>query len=515
MKFQNPLLPGFYPDPSICRVAQDYYLVNSSFEYFPGVPIFHSRDLVHWRQIGHCLTRASQLPLHRAKCSDGIYAPTLRHHQGHFYMATTNHLSGKGFQNFYVHADDPAGDWSEPVWVEQGGIDPSLFFDDDGKVYWTGNGTGWAQERGIYQSEIDLATGRRLSEIKFIWPGTGGSYPEAPHLFKRGGYYYLSIAEGGTAECHMVSLSRSRQPFGPFESCPHNPVLTHRSLMSPLQATGHADFFEDHQGNWWAVFLAIRPAYSGFYNLGRETCLAPVEWTEEGWPIVHGGEKVRLEMDVPREMAPQPWPIKPARDHFEKDKPDYSWVFLRNPHKEDWSLTDRPGWLRLTCAPPTLDDLESPAFIARRQQHFECRVSTLVDFIPQTENEEAGLVALLDVDHHAEILITKRGGTRVCLLRRRVGSLVVETAPVTVPEGPLQLSLQANRTEYRFSVTPHGCEPTRVGDHELRFLSTPVAGGYTGVVIGLYATSNHHPSKNQAYFDWFDYQAADASPVGR
>ncbi len=507
MTYQNPIIPGFYPDPSVCRVGEDYYLVNSSFEYFPGVPIFHSRDLVNWRQIGHCLTRESQLPLPGTKCSDGIYAPTIRHHQGRFYMATTNMIPGRGFCNFFVHTDNPAGEWSDPVWVAQGGIDPSLWFDPSGKVYWTGNGTLWAPVRGIYQSEIDITTGKLISETKFIWPGTGGGYPEAPHLFKRGDYYYLSVAEGGTADCHMVTVARSKEPFGPFESCPHNPVLTHRSLMNPIQATGHADFFEDHQGNWWVVFLGIRYAEHGFHNLGRETNLAPVEWTPDGWPVVHDGEKVTLEMKVSRNLPLHPWPARASRDDFDGDKLDLSWSFLRNPQAEDWSLTDRPGSLRLRCSPVTLNELASPAFIARRQQHFECRISTLLDFSPELENEEAGLAVLMDVDHHAELVATRRNGRRIAMLRRRVGTLVAEHVSAPLPDGPVELILETDRKEYRFSVAVPGQQPGLIGVHELRYLSTEVAGGYVGVVIGLYASSNGKPSGNQAFFDWFDYQA--------
>jgi alpha-N-arabinofuranosidase len=507
MKYSNPIIPGFYPDPSVCRVGQDYYLVNSSFEYFPGVPIFHSRDLVHWQQIGHCLTRESQLPLRGTKCSDGIYAPTIRHHQGRFYMATTNMIPGVGFRNFFVHTDDPAGEWSDPVWVEQGGIDPSLWFDDDGKVYWTGNGTLWAPTRGIYQSEIDITTGKLLSETKFVWPGTGGGYPEAPHLFKRGDYYYLTIAEGGTAECHMVTVARAKHPFGPFESCPHNPVLTHRSLMNPIQATGHADFFEDHQGNWWAVFLGIRYAEFGFHNLGRETNLAPVEWTADGWPVVHGGQKVTLEMEVARDLPSHLWPALASLDHFDQARLALSWIFLRNPNPDDYSLNERPGSLRLRCSPVTLNELDSPAFLARRQQHFECRVSTVVDFVPQAETEEAGIAVVMDVDHHVEFVVTLRNGQRVALVRRRVGSLVAESLSAPLPAGQHELVLETDRKEYRFSVANPGLEPTVIGRHELRYLSTQVAGGYVGVVLGLYASSNGKPSSNQAYFDWLNYQA--------
>jgi alpha-N-arabinofuranosidase len=505
MKYRNPVIPGFYPDPSICRVGEDYYLVNSSFEYFPGVPVFHSRDLVNWRQIGHCLTRRSQLPLEGAAPSDGIYAPTIRHHGGRFYMVTTNALGGSDFRNFYVHTEDPAGEWSEPVWVGQKGIDPSLFFDDDGKVYLTGNGTLWAPVRGAYQSEIDIATGRHLTDIKFIWPGTGGAYPEAPHLFKRDGQYYLMMAEGGTAEGHSVTISRSKDPWGPFEPCPHNPILTTRGLMNDIQATGHADFVEDHRGNWWAVFLGIRFA-DGVHQLGRETFLAPVRWTGEGWPVVNDGNRILTDMETDKLPAPHPWPAEPVRDDFDAAKLRLCWVFLRNPNEEDWSITDRPGWLRLRCSPVTIDDVASPAFLGRRQTHFDCHAATLVDFTPRGENEEAGLAALIDNKHHYSIAITVRGGKRVAVVRRRIGSLVSETAGAPLPDGPIVLSIRTDRRWYEFGFSVPDGAGTVLARGESRYLSSEVAGGYTGVCLGVYATSRGAGSDNAAHFDWFDYE---------
>ena len=505
MKFSNPIIPGFYPDPSVCRVGKDYYLVNSSFEYFPGVPVFHSRDLAHWRQIGHVLTRPSQLPLERAAPSDGIYAPTLRHRDGTFYLATTNNIAGQGFRNFFVTAQHPSGPWSEPIWVKQGGIDPSLFFDDDGKVYWTGNGTGWAPVRGIYQSEIDIKTGELRSDVTFVWPGTGGGYPEAPHLFKRDGYYYLSVAEGGTAECHMVTIARAKHPFGPFESCPHNPVLTHRSLMRTITSTGHADFFEDHRGEWWVVFLGIRYATHGFHNLGRETFLAPVSWTKHGWPVVNDGGNILEDMEVNRTLVPHAWPDVPARDDFVDPSLSLPWVFLRNLPDSDWSLSARPGWLKLSCGNANLDDIASPALVGRRQQHFESRSATLLEFTPHAENEEAGLTALIDNLHHAELVVTQRAGKRVALVRRRVGTLVAEGAARPLPDGPHELILTTDRKWYCFSVAAPGQPSQEIGRHELRYLSTEVAGGYTGVVIGMFASARGATCGNAAFFDWFEY----------
>ena len=268
MQYTNPIIPGLYPDPSICRVGDDYYLVTSSFEYFPGVPLFHSKDLVNWRQIGHCLTTERQLPLGNAGSSGGIYAPTIRHHDGWFYMVTTN-VSGIG--NFLVRSEQPAGPWSDPIPVMQEGIDPSLFFDEDGRVYYQ-----FANHSRIYQCEIDISSGSLLTESRLIWKGTGGAYPEAPHLYKINGLYYLIIAEGGTEYGHMVTIARSDSPYGPYEACPHNPILSHRSLNSSIHATGHADLVQAHDGSWWAVFLGIRPvSYPFRHHLGRELFWRP------------------------------------------------------------------------------------------------------------------------------------------------------------------------------------------------------------------------------------------------
>ncbi len=500
MKYTNPIIPGFHPDPSICRVGEDYYLVNSSFEYFPGVPIYHSRDLMNWHQIGHCLTRESQLPLGGVNASDGIYAPTIRYHDGRFYMVTTN-VNGGG--NFYVWTEDPAGEWSEPIWVAQKGIDPSLLF-DSGKVYFTSNGTNWAPVRGIYQCEIDIATGKQLTETKFLWTGNGGSYPEAPHLFHIGDWYYLTVAEGGTAECHTVTIARSRDPYGPFESCPHNPIITHRSLMNDIQATGHADLVEDHHGNWWAVFLGYRYGEYSWHHLGRETYLAPVEWID-GWPVVNGGEKVLCTMEVDRPMTPCPWPAPAERDDFDASSFGFAWNHLRNPDPSLYSLTERPGSLRLTCSAPTIDDLASPSFIGRRQEHFECEAATLLDFDPTSENEEAGLCVLADNKHHYEVAVTLRSGKRSVIVRRRIGTLIAEVACQALADGPIELRIVADKKTYRFLAgAPGGL--TELATGETRYLSTQVAGGYTGAYFGLYATARSGESSNKAFFDWFDYR---------
>ena len=533
MKYSNPVIPGFYPDPSLCRVGEDFYLVTSTFEYFPGVPIFHSRDLVRWRQIGHVLDRPSQLPLARAVCSRGIFAPTIRHHAGRFYMVTTNQSVGG---NFYVWAGRPEGPWSEPIWVDHRGGDPSLFFDDDGACYFTDCGVA-----GVWQFRIDPATGRRLDEPRHIWAGTGGRYPEAPHLYKVGGRYYLMISEGGTEFAHAVTVARSDSPWGPFESCPYNPILTHVDRPHEIQAPGHADLVQTPDGSWWAVFLAIRARGGLFHHLGRETFLAPVHWTADGWPIIGGradlldefcqarrarqampirwGEKyepgcvvppgapatVDLEMDAPN-LPAHPWPTEPVRDDFDTPALRPRWNFLRNPYAKDWSLTERPGHLRLHGSAVTLNDIDSPAFVGRRQQHFECVVTAKMEFHPGAVNEEAGLTVLIDHEHHYEIARIGFKESSLVVLKRTVGGMM-NLAGAEPVEGPVLLRITARPEEYLFSFAKAN-RPDQwieLGRARTRYLSSEVAGGFTGVYIGMYATGNGRPCDAPADFDWFEY----------
>jgi xylan 1,4-beta-xylosidase len=515
MQFTNPVIPGFHPDPSICRVGEDYFLVTSSFEYFPGVPLFHSRDLVHWRQIGHCLTRPSQLPLEQFRPSGGIFAPTIRYHNGVFYMVTTN-ISGGG--NFYVSTRDPFGEWSEPIWLDQIGIDPSLFFDDDGRVYLTSN---WFLSFplpeeidpavaiwGIQQSEIDISTGKRLSEPQRIWGGTGGRFPESPHLYKIGNSYYLLIAEGGTELGHMVTIARSATPWGPWQSCPHNPIMTHRSFHSPFQALGHADLIESHDGSWWFVCLGIRPQGNPpCSHLGRETFLAPVRWDDQGWPQVGDTGRIRVQMDAPH-LTPVIWPMPHVRDDFEGPNLALEWNFLGNPRAEDWSLSDRPGDLRLAGNAARLDDGPPVAFVGRRQEHFVCQVATLLDFVPDADGEEAGLTIWMNPSHHYDLFVSQRNDQRYIAVRRRIGSLTAIVAQAPLGDGPVILTIDANSQTYTFGYanSPMGqAEPQTLTTGETRYLAPEIAGGFTGVYFALYATGNGNISSSPAFFDWFDY----------
>ena len=352
---KNPILMGFYPDPSICRKGEDYYIVNSSFVYAPGVPIFHSRDLAHWEQIGNILDRPSQLPVAGADISDGIYAPTIRYHDGLFYMITTNVTHGN---NFIVTAENPEGPWSEPYYLgdDAPGIDPSLFFDDDGKCYYCGTrpnpeGVRYNGDWEIWIQELDLKTMKLVGESMAIWKGAvkGCIWPEGPHIYKIDGYYYLLHAEGGTGPEHSITVARSKKLFQWFEGCPRNPIFTHRNLGMdyPVIYAGHGDLVDDGKGNWYVVMLASRPCKK-HSSMGRETFLARVIW-ENGWPVIAPGVG-HLEDEFTIDMPEHRFAEEITNSdviHFWGEQLDQRLVAIEDWTSGIYSLTEREGALRI------------------------------------------------------------------------------------------------------------------------------------------------------------------------
>lgn len=509
MEYCNPIIPGFYPDPSICRVGNDYYLITSSFEFFPGVPLFHSKDLIHWEQIGHVLTRESQLSLGRCQPSQGVWAPTIRYHQSRFYMVTTN-MSGKG--NFYVWTDNIRGEWSDPIWISQKGIDPSLFFDDDGTVYLLSTIDG-AEGQGIGQSVLNLETGTLITEPKLIWYGSGGKYPEGPHLYKWEGLYYLMIAEGGTEYGHMETIARSSSPWGPYESCPNNPILTHRdTTLDQFQALGHADLVDTPEGDLWAVFHGIRTTQYMFHHIGRETMLAPVYRDKDGWPIVNEGKMIEPLMRVPGRLQKandfchsEKADFDAAdifQDHFDQKKLAHCWSYLRNPDVTNYTLSSRPSFLGMTASDDFLDDCGSPTFIGKRQQHFFAVAETVMDFSPENETSQAGITVFHTNEHHYDLIVTRKNGRKVILLRKRVGDMVTESAPVYVSEKmPLVLCVNASKLEYTFSAGVLGEPLQLIGRGRTQLLSTEcMVSTFTGCFFGLFAQGT-----GTAWFDSFRY----------
>jgi xylan 1,4-beta-xylosidase len=523
--FRNPVLPGFHPDPSVCRVGEDYFLVTSTFEYFPGLPIFHSRDLVHWRQLGHVIDRPSQLSLDGLCPSKGLYAPTIRYHDGVYYVINTLVPNAEDptppYGNFIVTATDPAGPWSDPYWLDGApGIDPSLLFDDDGRVWYTGNrippaGEDYRGHREIWLQELDLNTMQLTGPRYALWDGAakGAIHPEAPHLYHINGTYYLMIAEGGTDAYHAVTMARSKTITGPYESCQRNPILTHRhrGYFSAIAATGHADLVQTQNGEWWLFALAVRPYSAPFepgyhYNLGRETYLAPVSWQMDDWPVVNPGSGgIDLEFPVPA-LAPHPWPEPPARDEFDVSTLALCWNFLRNPRTEFWSLTERPGYLRLRLRPEMLSEWANPSFVGRRQQHVNFAAQTVMDFVPGNEHENAGLVVIQNSDYHFRFVESLAGGKRVIRLIKRQQGEEATLAELPLTRDRIYLKVEARGQAYSFYVSEDGAQWHAVFENaDGRILSTTVAGGFVGTYIGLYASSNGQPSRNTADFDWFDY----------
>ena len=327
-RFDNPVLPGSHPDPSICRVGDDYYLATSTFALFPGIALHHSRDLVHWRPIGAALNRPSQLNLDGLRMTDGIYAPTLRHHEGVFHLVCTL-VNAPAGGNFVVTAADPAGPWTDPVWIADApGFDPSLLFDDDGRVWYCGtverdhdNAPGLTT---VWVQELDRSTWQLLGERHFVWTGAlvAAHWAEGPHLYRIGDHVYLLVAEAGTEWNHAVVVARSSEVTGPYDGCPANPVLTSRHLgrTADVVGPGHADLIRTQDGEWWAVLLAARPSDGPWWATSRETFLVPVAW-EEGWPVFAPGVgRVPLTLEGPS-LPLHPWPAVPARDDFEDSAP--------------------------------------------------------------------------------------------------------------------------------------------------------------------------------------------------
>ena len=443
MKYENPVIRGFNPDPSIVRNGRDYYLVTSSFEYFPGLPVYHSTDLVNWEQVGNALQRAEEFPLDTVGDSGGMWAPTIRFHAGLYYVTATL----QGYGSFIVTAEDPAGTWSAPVFLKGiGGIDPSILF-DDGHLYYCTNESLDGREM-ISMEELDLETFEVVGERRALSQCTDAHFLEAPHVYHIGRYYYLFVAQGGTFFTHMENVFRSENVWGPYESCPYNPVLT--NMFDPtwqVQCSGHADLFDDADGNFWVVHLGTRLSRRTMTHLGRETFLTPVHFVD-GWPVcgeaVPGAagpaadsgvqadgdvtdaasSEVQTDGDVtcgvsaagaaaaPQEGFFRPCgytrkavlsaegpgnavqrKISPFLPDFSRESWEPQWIFLRHPDMRNYARGD--GHLKITPASATMADL-LPTFAGVRPLDFDCVIDTEFEFEPEAAHDEAGLCVRLD-----------------------------------------------------------------------------------------------------------------------
>ena len=499
----NPILPGWYSDPSFCTNGEgDYFLVTSTFSYFPGVPLFHSRDLVNWKQVGHVLDRPSQLTgLGRQHTSGGIYAPDIKYNPKNrtYYMITTNVGAG----NFLVKTQDPFGPWSEPILLPQvQGIDPSLFFDDDGRAYIVNNDEApggkpeYDGHRTIriveYDVQDDCTIGeRRIIVDKGVDPAAKPIWIEGPHLYKIDGKYFLMCAEGGTSDQHSEVIFRADTPMGEYKPWHRNPILTQRHLAAdrpePVTCTGHADLLQTPEGEWWGVFLGCRPVKGGFENLGRETFLLPVRWSEDGFPFfLEGDETVPVIVRRPgtRVEGTPTFGNFVVEDSFTGDRLDKAWMTLRGPADGLYAL--KGGALELTCSPLRATRFETPALVLRRLQHHAFTASTRMRFVPEG-TEAAGLLLYKDERHQYFLKVCLVDEKPSICLERSGETLSCKRLPDTFSTVDLAIVSDDGLT-FRFGYAVDGREMrTLVAGVDASYLSTAVAGGFTGTTVGPYA----------------------------
>lgn len=503
--FQNPILPGFNPDPSICRVGDDYYLVTSSFLWYPGIPIYHSKDLINWELIGHGITRPEQLDFKGLKDKNGIWAVTIRYHDGLFYLITTCSDCGG---NFYITAKNPAGEWSDPVWLKDAaGIDPSLIWDDNGKCYYSGNSwdfkKSWQGQCAIWTQELDLKQQKLVGEKKILTYGhaNNAGYTESPHLYKINGEYLLITAEGGTDMYHSITAHHSPTIFESFKADKINPVLSHRHLGKdyPVQAVGHGDLVQTQKGDWWAVVLGKR-VVDGEVPLSRETFLCKVNF-ENGTPIFNPGHgKVLLEQERPN----LPWsPVKkePFRDEFDNADLTLKWHTVRTPKEKSYSL--EKGSLTMKLLPQVVDSLVNSSMLIQRIAHHQFTATTKLNFKAAKDNEQAGLIIYRTNESYYMLMKEKK---RIVLIRKFEGKKeTIAEAPYTKSE--VYFNVVADKLKLQFSFGENSQQLNLIGPlQSLAVISESNTNKFNGAGIGMYTASNGQITKNKALFDWFEYK---------
>ena len=538
---RNPILPGFFPDPSACVVGDDIYVVNSSFAYFPGLPIMHSRDLAHWEQIGNVLTTPEQLPLKDAGVSNGLFAPTIRYNKGIFYVICTNVTYGG---NFIVTAEDINGPWSEPHYIEGAdGIDPSLFFDNDGRCYYIGthpnpDGCKYDGDWYIYIRELDINNFKFIGDAVNVWNGAmkGVHWPEGPHLYKVGEYYYILHAEGGTGPEHAVSVARSKDIYGPYENNFCNPILTHRHLGQkyPVRYVGHGDLLKLPNGNWYMVMLAVRQL-KGFTTMGRETFLARVIW-ENGWPLVNPNvgiltDELNISVDEwEPQYASNSFPESDRKYDFNiMNKLGSEWVSLREPYEKFGYVIGRehydalkadetsdvnkkellPG-LNLLCG-KSVTGKENVSYVAVRQNSHAFEASTLLYCDNLNTGAGAGIMLYQNEKYNirlevsnwiAYVVITKDGVEAKLASERISGTFAVISVQV--------LGLMAS-----FYIRQGKDIITLAENVDISNLSTEVAGGFVGCTVGLFAQDTDKDREKPIYANFRQFDYNQLRPVRR
>ena len=528
MQVKNPILPGFYPDPSMCAVGGDYYIVNSTFSYFPGLPVFHSKDLAHWEQIGNAMDRKSQLPLAGCRLSEGLFAPTIRYHEGKYYIICTNIVRGG---NYIITADQPEGPWSEPYYLgEQApGIDPSLFFDDDGTSYYIGTcsnpyGARYYGDNYIWIQKIDLKAMKMLDSPYYVWNGAMRDipWPEGPHLYKKDGYYYITYAEGGTGPHHSVCVIRSRKLGGPYENNFCNPIITHRAMGKkyPVQYVGHSDMIEAADGKWYMIMLAVRPK-NGYTNLGRETFLANVTW-EEGWPVINPMKGIltdEVEVTLPVWNPEKDSTSYTARSKYSYTQPGmnksydftkmamngiplgHEFLSLREPDDNMYELSEKTGCLRVRPCTDKITECKNAAYLGIRQSHHRFNASVMMNIANMEEGTSAGFILMQNDKYQIRMEYNRE---MVCLIQVTDGAeTVLKKNEIDKIQNTVVLSMSIRDDKAAFS-----CDGALLmEDIDIHELSTEVAGGFVGCTLGMYAQKEIADADSQVDFLSFIYTA--------
>jgi len=536
MIIKNPILPGFNPDPSIIRVGEDYYIATSTFEWYPGVQIHHSRDLVHWRLLTRPLRRASQLNMLGDPDSCGIWAPCLSYSDGTFYLVYTDvkrygrttqagssGASFRDFHNYLVTSDRIDGDWSDPVYLNSSGFDPSLFHDDDGRKYlvnqlWD-HRPGRNRFAGIVLQEYSVRERKLVGERRNIFKGTPLGFTEGPHLYKRGGYYYLLTAEGGTGWGHAVTFARSRELAGPYELHPRNPILTSRNRPdAELQRAGHADLVETQTGQTYMVHLCGRPIRNrGRCTLGRETAIQLMEWSPDGWLQTAAGDGMpRTETPAPP-VTPHPFPEPAARVDFQSSELPIDFQWLRSPWPEElFSLTERPGYLRL-YGRETPGSLFRQALVARRQQSHCFSAETAMEFAPEHSQQMAGLIYYYSGAkfHYLFVSRDENAGRHIRVMSALPDQVMPDafTAPIPIAEGTVRMRVEVDYERLYFGFRAGGGDwrwiteqfDASICSDEAAAPGTP---NFTGAFVGM-CCQDMSGARRTADFDYFEYRERD------
>ncbi len=506
--YKNPVQRGFFPDPSVIRVGEDYYMVNSTFQYFPAIPISHSRDMVHWHIIGHAINNTEWLDLSDIKDSHGIWAPDIEYVDGKFYIYATLRLNADGKRDnnvmrrqLVMTSDKPEGPYSKPICLEIDNIDPSLFVDDDGKRYMVIAKA--AQTVPLSDDGLNVA-----GEMKTAWNGTGERCSEGPHIMKKDGYYYAIVAEGGTGYGHGINVARSTSLYGEYENSPYNPVMRQLDPDAPIQRAGHGKLVQDQNGKWWCYYLCGRPNEGMHTTIGRETALDPVQWTDDGWFTVNEGKGPSTEQTAPD--LPECVFERNLKDDFDAETLNLEWEFVRNPDNGSWSLTERPGFLRIWTRDGQLFERRAKNTLLRREQELSYTAQTCVEYYPDRDGEQAGLTCYYSTATYARCALCWENGRKLQLVINRCDGEELIAEVSDVEERPVYLKVDVNKLTRSFYYSYDGQEWSLIGTLEdcVYLCDEGVAGDpkrHTGTLVGIYANNGGCGARKPADFDFFYY----------